>query len=70
MFGIGLRLSLTHKFPFIEKKENLTAHQRIFYMVISVPIKDCSTFLTKITKYNRAHCIEQVLVTRLCYYKC
>ena len=34
----------------INKNENLTAHQRIF---ISMPIKDFSTFLSKITKYNR-----------------
>ena len=33
------------------KKDNLTAHQRIFLTVISVPIKDFfSTFLSKITK--------------------
>ena len=38
-----------------KEEENLPAQQRIFMTVISVPIKDFSTILSKITKYNRIH---------------
>ena len=48
-----------------KKNENLTAHQHIFLTVISVLIKDFSTFLSKITKYNRVPLGFEPSVARL-----